>query len=1054
MVTLIDAALGRSRTVLSALILILIAGSVSYCAIPKESDPDISLPIINVSIIHDGISPQDAERLLIRPMELELRTIEGLKEVRAVGYEGGADVTLEFEAGFDVDQALVDVREQVDEAKAELPEESDEPVVKEFNISLFPIIAVALSGDVPERTLLKLARDLEDEIEGISTVLKVDVAGDRDELVEILIDPVKLESYGISPLEAVESVARSNLLIAAGAQDTGAGRFSIKVPGLFEDIHDINSMPVATSGDAVITLGDVGEVRRGFKDTEGFARINGKPALVLEVTKRTGENIIETIEAVYDVVARERATWPTELSKLIHVDFMQDKSKDIRTMLTDLQNNVISAVLLVMIVVVAALGIRTAMLVGVAIPGSFLMAILVLYTFGATVNVVVLFSLILAVGMLVDGAIVVTEYADRKMLEGEHRSQAYGLAAKRMAWPIIASTATTLAAFMPLVFWPDVVGEFMKFLPMTLSITLLASLMMALIFVPTLGSLVGAPGVGGSDVAQGLSAQHGDDADLTSIGGFTGVYLNVLRKALGAPGIVLAIAVSLLIGIPTIYGFVGKGVEFFPNVEPELAKLEIRARGNLSTLEKDQLVREVESRVIGMPELKSVYGRTGKDTQSEAAEDTIGTITLEFVDWDTRRKAFEILEEIDGATDDLVGIIIDQRQQEQGPPGGKAMQIELSSRYPELLEPAIAHLMRGVTEVSGFYSIEDSRPLPGIEWVLNVDRAQAAKFGIDIDNIGRSVQMITTGIKLGEYRPNDADEEIDIRARYPEDKRTIRQLDNIRITTPDGVVPISNFVERMARPRVGTVNRTDSRRVMTIKAEVVEGALPDQKIQAMREWLDRNPLPENVDFKFKGEDEDQKKSQDFLMKAFSIALFIMAIILVTQFNSFYSAFLILSAVVMSTIGVFIGLMVMGQPFGIVMSGIGVIALAGIVVNNNIVLIDTYDRLIKTEKDVYTAIMRTGAQRLRPVLLTTVTTVLGLMPMVLGVNIDFITREVNIGAPSTQWWQQLSTAIVFGLVFATGLTLLVTPSALMLRANVGKWAARVRARFAKKPVAAS
>lgn len=1050
MFAIIDAAIERSRTVIASLVLILIAGSVAYNSIPKESDPDVNIPIIYVTISHDGISPQDAERLLIRPLELELRTIEGLKEIRAVGYEGGANIIMEFEAGFDVDQALLDVREQVDETKPELPEESDEPEVHEVNFSLFPVIIVALSGDVPERTLLKLARDLKDEIEGISTVLKAEVAGDRDELVEILIDPIKLESYDISPLDAVDKVARSNLLIAAGAQDTGQGRFSIKIPGLFENILDITSMPVTTAGDAVITLGDVGEVRRGFKDAEGFARINGKPALVLEITKRTGENIIETIENVYTVVARERAAWPGDLSDVVRVDFMQDKSKDIRNMLTDLQNNVISAVLLVMIVIVAALGVRTALLVGVAIPGSFLMAILVLYTVGATVNVVVLFSLILAVGMLVDGAIVVTEYADRKMLEGVHRSKAYGLAAKRMSWPIIASTATTLAAFLPLVFWPGVVGEFMKFLPLTLLITLSASLLMALIFVPTLGAHVGAPGTGGADVAQGLGVDHGDDVELEKIGGFTGIYLKILRKALGSPVIVIALAVSMLVGIQVIYAGVGKGVEFFPDVEPEIAQLQVRARGNLSSIEKDALMQEVESRIIGLSELKSIYGRTGKSDQSEEAEDIIGTITLEFTDWDTRRKAAVILDEIEGLTEGLVGIIIDQRKQEQGPPVGKAMQIELSSRYPERLDGAIAHVMRGVEAVGGFVSIEDSRPLPGIEWELNVDRAQAAKFGVDIGRVGRSVQMVTTGIKLGEYRPDDADEEIEIRARYPQDTRTIQQLDKIRVSTEAGQVPISNFVERVARPRVGTINRTDSRRVMSIKAEVEEGLLPDEQVAKLTAWLAENPLPADVEHRFQGEDEEQKKAEDFLGKAFSVALFIMAIILVTQFNSFYSAFLILSAVVMSTIGVFIGLMVMQQPFGIVMSGIGVIALAGIVVNNNIVLIDTYDRLIKTEKDAFSAIMRTGAQRLRPVLLTTVTTVLGLMPMVLGVNIDFLTREVNMGAPSTQWWQQLSTAIVFGLVFATVLTLVVTPSALMLRTKAADWFRKAH----KKTVAAN
>ena len=1035
---MIDAAIDRSRTILSILVLVLIAGSAAYNAIPKEANPDVNIPIIYVSVTHDGISPEDAERLLIRPMEQELRIIEGLKELRAVGYEGGANIILEFEAGFDAGAALTDAREKVDLAKPEMPDETDEPEVHEVNFALFPVIVVALSGNVPERAMLELARDLRDELEGISSVLKVEIVGDRDELVEILIDPVRMESYGLSPVDAVATARKSNLLIAAGAQDTGLGRFSVKVPGLFETVHDIFGMPVGAQGDAVVVLGDVAEIRRRFKDAESFARINGQPALALEITKRTGENVIETIEHVRDVVATEQNAWPETLRGLIKVSYLQDQSEEISTMLTDLQNNVISAVVLVMIVVVAALGLQTALLVGIAIPGSFLMAILVLYGLGVTINVVVLFSLILAVGMLVDGAIVVTEYADRKMMEGEPRSRAYGLAAKRMSWPIIASTATTLAAFLPLVFWPGVVGEFMKYLPMTLLITLSGSLLMALVFVPTLGAHVGAPGGGGEEVAKGLAGAGDEHGDMSAVGGTTGAYLVVLRHALQHPGKILIAAAVLLGVVQMTYAQFGRGVEFFPEVEPEFAKLQVRARGNLSINEQDGLIREVEARILDMKEFGSIYGRTGDSEQSEESEDIIGTITLEFVDWDKRRKAVEILADVRQRTENLAGIIIDRRKEEAGPPVGKAVQVELSSREPALLESAVGHVLSGFHAIGGFINIEDSAPLPGIDWELNVNRAQAAKFGADVEMIGRAVQMATTGVKLGGFRPNDADDEIDIRARYPETYRTIEQLDSIRVTSDIGTIPVTNFVERTAQQKTGTINRTDSRRVMSVKADVTEGLLVDHQVSMLTAWLEENPLASGVEYTFKGEDEEQRKAEKFLGRAFAIALFIMAIILVTQFNSFYSALLILSAVVMSTIGVFIGLLVMEQPFGIVMSGIGVIALAGIVVNNNIVLIDTFDRLRENESTAFDAIMRTGAQRLRPVLLTTVTTVLGLMPMVLGINIDFLTRDVNIGAPSTQWWQQLSTAIVFGLVFATVLTLVVTPCSLMVRANVADW----------------
>ncbi len=1042
MIALIDWSLAHSRTVLATLVFILISGTVTYLGIPRESEPDINIPIIYVSIPHEGISPEDAERLLIRPMEQELRTIEGIKEMRATCYEGGANVVLEFEAGFDADAALDDVREKVDLAKPELPDETDEPTVHEVNFSLFPVILVILSGEVPERALLKLGRDLKDSIEGIASVLKAEIVGDRDEMVEVLIDPVKVEGYGLTVGQAVAAIKSSNLLVAVGAQDTGKGRFSVKVPGLFENVIDIMTVPVKVEGDAVVRLGDVAEVRRTFKDPENFARVNGHPAITLEISKRTGENIIETIEAVRAVVEKERESWPAGLRRAVRVAYAQDKSDDIRLMLEDLQNNVMMAVLLVMIVVVAALGVRSAGLVGVAIPGAFLTGILVLGAMGFTLNMVVLFSLILAVGMLVDGAVVVTEYADRKMNEGLARRPAYAEAAKRMCWPITASTATTLAAFLPLIFWPGVVGEFMKYLPITLMAVLSASLAMALIFVPTLGGYVGKPGDADTATIKAL-AEDSPIEDLKAIGGFTGAYLKVLGVALRHPSKVLILAVALLVGVQVAYANFGRGVEFFPEVEPSFAKLQVRARGNLSIHEKNALIRQVESRIPDSGEFETIYVRTGAGTNSQEAEDIIGTISLEFVDWDRRRPADEILAEIKERTADLAGIIVDSRKQEEGPPVGKPIQLELSSRYPERLAPMVEKILPGLAEIGGFTNIEDSRPIPGIDWELVVDRAQAAKFNTDVDIIGNNLKMVTTGIKLGEYRPDDSDEELDIRARYPREFRTIQQLDNVRINTARGLVPISNFVQRHARPKVGTIKRTDARRVMTIKADVVEGVLVDAKVREIQEWLKSVDLDPEVRIAFKGEDEEQNKAKAFLTKAFGVALFIMAIILVTQFNSFYSAFLILTSVIMSTIGVFLGMLIMQQPFGIVMSGVGVIALAGIVVNNNIVLIDTYDVLKHKVASPMEAILRTGGQRLRPVLLTSVTTILGLMPMVMKANIDFVTREVTIGAPSSQWWAQLSTAIVFGLGFASLLTLVVTPSALMLRANIQAWKRRRR-----------
>ncbi|MBT4907501.1 MAG: efflux RND transporter permease subunit [Rhodospirillaceae bacterium] len=1106
--SLIDAGLNRSRTVLATLVLLLVAGAFSFIAIPKEAEPDVNIPIIYVSMHHEGISPEDSERLLVRPMEAEMRSIEGVKELRATSFLGGGNVVLEFEAGFNADTAIDDVREKVDLVRPDLPDDTDEPTVNEVNISLFPVLVVTLSGDVPERTLMRLARDLQDSVEAIPEVLEAKIGGDRDELVEIVVEPQLLESYGVDPAALLSLLSRSNQLVAAGAIDTGQGRFAIKVPGLIENVDDILNLPVKVNDNAKVTFRDLTSVRRTFRDRDTVARVNGQPAVSLEISKRTGSNIIETIEQVRDIVLTESTEWPDAVT----INFSQDKSVQVRTMLSDLQNNVLSAVLLVMIAVVGALGLRSGILVAVAIPGSFLTAILVINALGLTVNIVVLFSLILAVGMLVDGAIVVTEYADRKLREGEPPERAYGMAAKRMAWPIIASTATTLAAFAPLLFWPGIVGEFMKFLPITLVATLTASLAMALLFVPVLGAnfaivsryfilisatalgaIIGVsigsgilstvfgdlkaapaiapllativPGGGGAFggwwigrrlaaiVDRGLSRPmapagaskatgkgEDDGVDLASLTGVTATYVRILRGALKRPAIILSLAFATLIGSWVLYGALGKGVEFFPNVEPEQAAVQIHARGNLSVSEKAALVGEVEARILELQdergEFDSVYSLSGNpdQQQEDVAEDVIGTISVEFADWDQRRPADVILADIIARSSDLAGILVETRKQESGPPVGKPVQVQLSSRNPDLLESEVAKVRAFVDTLTGLKDVEDSRPLPGIEWEINVDRAEAAKFGADVTMVGNAVKFVTNGMKITDYRPDDSDEEIDIVARYPYNDRTINQLDKIRLQTTEGMVPISNFVERVAKPLTSQLSRVDAIRVMTVRADVLPGVLADDMVKQIRAWLPTAGIDPRVEVEFRGEDEEQKAAQAFLQKAFGVALFLMAIILVTQFNSFYSAFLILSAVIMSTVGVMLGLLIVGQPFGIVMSGIGVIALAGIVVNNNIVLIDTFDRLRKQASNPLDAILMTGAQRLRPVLLTTVTTVLGLLPMVLQVNIDFVTREISQGAPSTQWWVQLSTAIVAGLSFATILTLVITPSALMLREN--------------------
>ena len=1108
---------------MGVLFFILISGASTYISMPKESSPDVSIPIVYISLHQNGISPEDSERLLVKPIEDEVKTVEGVKEVRSTAYSGGGNVLLEFDAGFDSDQAMVDIREKVDRAKGDLPNEADEPTVNEVNISTFPIISISLSGEVPNRTLQDLAETLQDDIETIPSVLEAKIGGKRNEQVDILINPTAVESYGINLESLIDIVRQNNKMVSAGGQDTGDGSFDIKVPGLYETIEDVLNTPVKTDGDSVITFRDIAQVKRTFEDRQSFANVNGSNSVTIDVSKRIGENIINTIKEVKKVTNKTSEDFPEN----VDISFGSDQSKGIKTMLNSLQNNVIAAIILVLIIILGALGIRSGLLVGVSIPGSFLSGLLALSIMGFTINIVVLFALILSVGLLVDGAIVVVEYADRKIKEGLSVKAAFANASKKMSLPIISSTATTLAAFLPLIFWPGIAGEFMKYLPITLICVLISSLFMALLFVPVLGSILNTvsriilqliiplllsliffniltfifgmlelssynfiltilkyllslslfififikiiprvykitESVNSTDKNISLNAKilsSESNEPILNVTGFVGLYAKILNFLLNHPSKVIISAIIILIAVNYTYTKVGEGVEFFPDVEPDLAKIVVYARGNLSVEEKRDYVARVENIILKIQsknkEFKNIYSLSGNiSEQSEASEDFIGSISLEYNDWDKRRKSKVILAEILNKAKTINGIKVESREQQGGPGEGKPINIKLTSDSKKLLISEGIKLKKFIDNYPKLMNIEDNLPAPGIEWEINVDRKQASKFGANITSIGNVIKLATNGLKLGEYRPDDSNESIPLFLRYPNEGRTLDRIDNLRVSTSSGLVPISNFVDIEPNNRTGNIIRVNSKNAINIQADVEPGVYPDGKVKELEyvlgisdnapSWrgrtldLPRYELDNKVKVELIGENEDQKQAQQFLTKAFGVALFLMLMILLLQFNSFYSSLLILFAVLMSTAGVFIGLMVTAQPFGIVMSGVGVIALAGIVVNNNIILIDTFDFLKTKNSNIRESIIKTGAQRLRPVLLTTTTTVLGLLPMVTMTNVDFITREITRGSPDTQWWVQLSTAIVFGLIFATLLTLIVTPSALMLRENVKNW----------------
>lgn len=1033
---LIDGAIARARTTLTIMAVAVIAGVGAYAAMPREADPDIPIPFVGVTIPLEGISPEDAERLLVRPAETELQTVEGLKKLTAVAAEGAAQIIAEFEVGFDQDQAVLDIREAIDLAKREFPQEAREPIVSEINVNLFPVLTINLYGDLPERSLDRAARELQDRLEQTPGVLEANIRGSRDELLEIVVDPAKLDSYNITFAQLLQAVTANNRLVTAGSLDTGEGRFSVKVPGLIERAQDVFAIPLLRSGDAVVTLGDVAEVRRTYKDREVYARFNGQPSVSIEVVKRSGANIVDTVasaKAVADALAKES---PSTLK----VSYTGDTSTFIFDSLSNLENSLISAVLLVMILVVAMLGVRSAVLVGLAIPACFLMSFLVLDLMGVTLNMMVMFGLVIAVGILVDGGIVVVEYADRMMASGLDRRAAYSAAAKRMLWPVVTSTLTTLAAFIPFLFWNTIPGKFMSFLPITLIVVLSVSLVTALIFTPVLGALFG------KAEPQTNAAWAEEDTDPRTLGGPMGAYAKFMDWCVHRPLITSAVALVVIVAI--VAGFASKQhkTEFFLDAEPDNFLLFVSARGNLAADAERALVLDVERRVAGISGIESIVttsgrasrGRSFGDGGQSSPPDTIGRILIDLLPDDERRDGREIEADIRKAVADIPGIRVELRQQEAGPPQGKDIQIELTGTNGAALFASAVKVREHLEAMPGLIEIDDTLPLPGIEWKLTVDREQAAKFGADVTQVGSAVQLVTNGVLLTRYRPDDAEDEVDIRVRYPLADRSIQALDSLRIPTPAGPVPIGSFVTREPIQQVQSVQRQDGRRILIVRANVSEQGTQAARIAEIQDWLKQARIDPSVQVKFAGSNEETENAAGFFGGAILAILFMMGIILLWQFNNFYHVVLTLSAVILSTVGVLLGIWLTFPYISIVMVGTGIVSLMGVVVANNIVLIDTYQHLRQRGFGVDDAILRTACQRLRPVFLTAMTTTIGLLPAMFKLDINFADGVIGPGGQSAEWWTQLSAAIVWGLTFATMLTLVLTPVWLGAPMRISRW----------------
>ena len=1126
MTGIIDWASQRARMILALIIASLAAGVFSYTGLPKEGEPDIEIPALFISVVFPGISAADSETLLIRPIETELADIDGLKKMTATAAENYAGVAIEFEFGWDKAKTMADVRDAMNSAEAFFPEGAEKYSINELNFSEFPIIIVNLTGDVPERTMTRVAKKLQEEIEAMDAVLEAVVSGDREEMVEVTIDPLRLESYNVTAGELINVVQNNNQLIAAGEVDSKQGTFSVKIPSSFNEVQDIYNLPVKTNGDRIVTLGDLAQIKLTFVDRSGTARFNGQNTVALQVVKRKGFNLIGTAREVRLLVEKESQGWPANLKAAVDVGTSNDQSRVVDSMVRQLEGSVLTAIALVMIVVLTSLGTRAALLVGFSIPTSFLLCFVLLGLMGITISNIVMFGLILAVGMLVDGAIVVVEYADKRISQGTGPMKAYVEAAKRMFWPVVSSTATTLCAFLPMLFWPGVPGQFMGMLPVTLIFVLSASLIVALIYLPILGGVSGrlsrffenssnllhdivpwfirlplVPLVTFFlclSILQVVNPNLLLDIDLEEAGpmaNLPGVLMFILSafmasivlgsveirkrqknvkagyrrtpfgyfiKFIAGNPIMPLIAIGGVIGftsfIFTTFGKNNYGVEFFVEGEPEQAIVYVKARGNLSLTEKDILVRQAELIVNAHPGVESVFSFAGTGGLNQntagatAPKDTIGQIQLETIPWENRRgnpdlDGNKIIAELSNALSVLPGIEIEILELERGPASPKPVHLRLKGENWSDLLSTTAKMRAIFNQTEGLIQVEDTRPLPGIDWQIDVDVEKAGRYGADVATVGAMVQLVTRGILLDTMRVDSSDEEIEIRVRLPEEDRFLSTLDNLKVRTADGLVPLSNFISRKPVTKLAEINRIDQKRYFDIKAGVqanlkrtilsdegVENEIfinANERITYLTGYLEENPLPPGISWEWTGDQADQAESQAFLSSAFAAALVLMFIILLAQFNSFYNSFVVLIAVVLSTVGVLIGMLVMQQPFSIIMTGTGIVALAGIVVNNNIVLIDTYQELSRYLPKVE-AIIRTAEQRIRPVLLTTITTMAGLAPMMFGLSLDFVNGGYSVDSPTALWWKQLATAVVFGLGTATMLTLVFTPALLSAR----------------------
>ena len=1074
-----NTAVKKSTTVVVLALLLIVFGVYCYMVLPRESDPDITIPHVFVSTDYRGVSPTDIETAVTIEIEKKLKGLDGLKKIKSVSSEGLSSIDVEFVTGTDIDQAVQDVKDKVDEAKGSLPTDlEDDPSVFEVNFSEMPIVIFSVSGTCGLPYLKEIADDLKDDIEGVKGVLEVDVTGGLEREIRIEVFPEKLAYYGLSIGSLQAAVKSENTNTSGGNIRLGSGRFQLRVPGEFTTPEEIYGLVITTHNGEPVYLKNVARVVDGFKEETSLSRLDGRAAVNISVKKRSGENIISISKAVDEIIEKSKPTWPTgtEITKVLN------KARDIEVMVADLENNILTGLALVMVVIFFAMGIRNALLVSLAIPFSMLLSFTVLYAMGITLNMVVLFSLTLALGMLVDNAIVIIENCYRFMEQGAGRVEAVMKATSEVAWPVIGSTATTLAAFSPMLFWPGIMGEFMSYLPLTLIVTLSSSLFVALVINPALASIFmkvkNPPKVDSSDLE---AISKAVEQPIQIKGFLLKNYAKFLTTALDKPYTVIATAFCILIimfqGWLLIVGL-EKPVEFFPDIDPKGMYVNIDTPEGADLDYIDRILKRIELSLSGvagksagevydsrltplqalepkahtkpdgeeyagpsdMSNIKNIYvkGVVATGGSSAFSANTPNHVGVRFLEIDERqRSTHESVAEIRKRVKNIPGGKITIAMEEEGPPTGAPINIEIAGNNFAVLGEIAARIKDILSRMPHVEDIRDDfvEGIPSVQ--VQVDRQKAALFGLTTDMIGFALKSAYNGLEVSSFREGDDDYDITVQLAEP-DRKVVDILHELMLPTPSGeLVPLSTVAKVTFAGSIGDINRINNERVVTVKANVDETKIPGPVARAKAaEILKTFPMPPGYKVKFTGEFEFQQESQDFLTKAFLVALLFIFLILVAMFNSISQPFIIMTSVILSLGGAFLGLALFTSPFGIIMTGVGVISLAGVVVNNAIVLIDYTNRLRERGHELREAVLYAGATRLRPVLLTAVTTILGLIPMITGISFDFHKWTMSWVSESSQWWQSMAIVVVFGLVVATFLTLVVVPTLYYLFDRLG------------------